>query len=317
MAGCAILGRGAAGLTRASVSERLRLLEEGPGLIDPLAILLATYRGDSPGRCMYGAGLSVYDLLALQRTHRYYSAVSFKQFVPFISDEGLQGGFRFGDAQTDDAWLVLQVLSEAAVDGVLVLNYTKVESVICERGAGRVIGALDPGSCQRSRISHRRACSRRRKGHRCMGRRFAGTGRRCALDSTAPGKPSIFPSWRLSVTQAVGFLHPVDRRPVFIFPREGMTLVGRTDVDHDDALDEEPCTSPNEVAYLIAAVASQFPALELTPDDVVSTLAGVRPVIGSRKADPSGESRDSCSLGRIWPADGHRRKADDLPAHRG
>ncbi len=65
-------------LTRASVQEREQLLREGPGLIEPLDFLLATYDGDSPGRITYGAGLTIYDLLALRWSHRYYSAQDFR-----------------------------------------------------------------------------------------------------------------------------------------------------------------------------------------------------------------------------------------------
>jgi glycerol-3-phosphate dehydrogenase len=106
------------------------------------------------------------------------------------------------------------------------------------------------------------------------------------------GSHLIFSSWRLPVAQAVSFLHPVDRRPVFAFPWEGVTLVGTTDVDHDAALDDEPHISPEEVAYLMAAVEFQFPSRELTLDDVLATFAGVRPVIGTGKDDPSKESRE-------------------------
>jgi glycerol-3-phosphate dehydrogenase len=106
------------------------------------------------------------------------------------------------------------------------------------------------------------------------------------------GSHLIFPAWRVPMAQALSFLHPVDRRPVFIFPWEGITLVGTTDVDHKQPLDEEPTISPDEVAYLMAAVDAQFPSLNLGLDDVISTFAGVRPVIGTGKTDPSKESRD-------------------------
>src|SRR4030042_445597 len=68
------------------------------------------------------------------------------------------------------------------------------------------------------------------------------------------GSHLIFPNWRLPVAQAVTFLTPFDHRPVFIFPWERVTLVGTTDVDHDGFLANEPMISPNEVAYLMAAV---------------------------------------------------------------
>lgn len=289
--GLRYLREGRLGLTRASVSERQRLLEEGPGLIDPLGFLLATYKDDSPGRRMYGAGLSVYDLLALQWTHRYYSAADFKMLAPFISDEGLQGGFRYGDAQTDDARLVLRVLGEAVADGALVLNYARVESVIREGGTGRVIGARirDSASDSGDVIDvHASVVVNATGAWADVLREQVGGVRRIR---PLRGSHLIFPSWRLPASQALSFLHPLDSRPVFIFPWEGATLVGTTDVDHDRDLDEEPGIAPVEVSYLMAAVASQFPSLGLTLDDVVSTYAGVRPVIGSGKADPSKESR--------------------------
>jgi glycerol-3-phosphate dehydrogenase len=114
------------------------------------------------------------------------------------------------------------------------------------------------------------------------------------------GSHLIFPAWRLPVAQAVSFLHPLDRRPVFIFPWEGITLVGTTDVDHDQPLDGEPAISGEEVAYLMAAVEAQFPSLQLELDDIISTFAGVRPVIGTGKADPSKESRDHV----VWEESG-------------
>jgi glycerol-3-phosphate dehydrogenase len=114
------------------------------------------------------------------------------------------------------------------------------------------------------------------------------------------GSHLIFPAWRLPLIEALSFLHPIDRRPVFIFPWEGVTLVGTTDMDHDAPLDCEPGISGDEVSYLMAAVASQFPGLDLTLDDVVSTFSGVRPVVGTGQDDPSKESRDHV----VWEESG-------------
>src|SRR5690606_26648663 len=43
------------------------------------------------------------------------------------------------------------------------------------------------------------------------------------------GSHLIFAAWRFPVAQAVSFMHPIDGRPVFAFPWEGVTLVGTTD----------------------------------------------------------------------------------------
>ncbi len=100
------------------------------------------------------------------------------------------------------------------------------------------------------------------------------------------------PGWRLPVAQAVSLMHPRDGRPVFVYPWEGVTLVGTTDVDHHADLQTETAITPDEVTYLMEAMAFQFPSLALGLDDIIATYAGVRPVIDTGKADPSKEGRD-------------------------
>jgi glycerol-3-phosphate dehydrogenase len=283
-------------LTRASVHERERLLDEGPGLIDPLGFLLATYEGDHPGRWTFSAALSVYDLLALQWSHRHYSAADFQMLAPHIVQDGLEGGFRYGDAQTDDARLVLRVIREAVADGAVALNYTAAVDLRHDDGTVRGVRLNDQVQDRSVDLYGRVIINA--TGAWADGLR----GRVGAEPRIRPlrGSHLIFPAWRLPVAQAVSFLHPVDRRPVFIFPWEGITLVGTTDVDHDQPLDGEPRIDPGEVAYLMAAVESQFPSLRLGLGDVISTFAGVRPVIGTGKADPSKESRDHV----VWEESG-------------
>ncbi len=289
-------------LTWASVRERQRLLAEGAGLIEPMGFLIATYRGDRPGRWAYRAGLSIYDLLALQWSHRYYSAEDFQFLAPHLSIEGLQGGYRYGDAQTDDARLVLRVLREAASAGGMALNYARAESLLLgEEGtpsSGQVVGVR-----LRDTLSGRTAEVRARAVINATGawadRLRAELGRPPRIRPLR-GSHLIFPGWRLPAAQALTFLHPLDRRPVFIFPWEGIALVGTTDLDHDRPLDEEPAISPEEVAYLMAGVEAQCPRLNLSLEDVLSTFSGVRPVIGTGRSDPSREPRDHV----VWEENG-------------
>ena len=294
--GLRYLKEGKVRLTRTSVRERKRLLSEGPGLIDPLGFLIATYKGDHPGRWTYSAGLSVYDLLALQWSHRHFGAKELAALAPLIEGDGLQGGFRYGDAQTDDARLVLRVIQEAVADGGTALNYVAAEELLCQHG--QVIGLV---LCDR--VRGRTAEVRARVVINATG--AWADALRSKVGAPARIRPLrgshlIFPAGRLPVTEAVTFLHPIDRRPVFIFPWEGITLVGTTDVDHDQPPGAEPAISPQEVAYLMAAVEAQFPTLGLGLEDVISTFAGVRPVIGTGQEDPSKESRDHV----VWDEQG-------------
>ena len=61
--GLRYLAQGDIRLTSESVRARNRLLRAGAGLITPLGFLLPVFRGESPGRRMYGAALAVYDAL--------------------------------------------------------------------------------------------------------------------------------------------------------------------------------------------------------------------------------------------------------------
>ncbi|HEX9090538.1 MAG TPA: glycerol-3-phosphate dehydrogenase/oxidase, partial [Anaerolineales bacterium] len=283
-------------LTRNSVHEREQLLHEGPGLIDPLGFLLTVHKGDFPGRWTYEMGLTVYDLLALRWDHAYYSPHDFQLLAPHISQDNLQGGFRFGDAQTDDARLTLRVIREAVADGATAINYVKALNFISEDG--RVRGAIlsDLLEGQQAECNARVVINATGAWADSLRKLIGGT----AQIRPLRGSHLIFPNWRLPVAQAVSFLHPFDHRPVFIFPWENVTLVGTTDVDHATPLDIEPKISPQEVSYLMAAVEYQFPSLNIRLEDVISTYAGVRPVIGCGKVNPSEESRDHV----IWEENG-------------
>lgn len=299
--GLRYLKEGKLGLTRASVRERQRLLSEGPGLIDPLAFLLTTYRGDSPGRWTFRAGLSVYDLLALQWSHRRYSPQELRLLAPYISEDGLEGGLQYGDAQTDDARLVLRVIQEAVAEGAVALNYVRAHRLLQDE-QGQVVGvelhdlARGPGAYRPVQVRGRVVINATGAWADGLRQQIGGQARIRPLR----GSHLIFPAWRLPVAQAISFLHPIDQRPMFISPWEGITLVGTTDVDHVLASETEPRISPQEVAYLMAAVEAQFPSLNLTLSDVITTFAGVRPVIGTGEVDPSKESRDHV----VWEESG-------------
>jgi len=286
--GLRYLATGQVGLTLESVREREALLDDGAGLIDPLGFLIATHKGDSPGKLTYSAGLAVYDLLALQWTHRYYKPEEFRMLAPHINTENLKGGFRYGDAQTDDARLTLRVIQEAVEAGGYALNYVQAQDTIRENDAVVGIKVQDVVTGQTAEIRAKVVINATGAWADMLRNKIGVESKMRPLR----GSHLVFPAWRLPVAQAIGFAHPLDSRPVFVLPWEGVTFIGTTDIDHPDDLNLEPRISPDEVAYLMAAVNHQFPSRNITLDDVIATWAGVRPVIGTGKDDPSKESRD-------------------------
>ena len=289
--GLRYLREGAIGLTRESVLERRQLLKDAPGLVEPQRFLIGHYQGRSPGKAMMRIGLAIYDLLGGERHRHAVNPAGYAQLAPHTNQQGLTGGSGYLDAKVDDARLVWRVLQEAQSHGATLMNYTTVEGLLIEQG--RVVGArlrLEDGT----QLEARAACVISATGAWADGLRqqLGQAGKLRPLR----GSHLLLPLWRLPVAQSISLFHPRDGRPVFAYPWEGMALVGTTDIDHPHDLNTEPGITFEEVQYLLEALQHAFPALNLTAKDIVSTYAGVRPVVSSGAADPSKETRDHIVL---------------------
>ena len=302
--GLRYIARGQLQLTRDSVRERQRLLQEAPGLVEPLSFLMPHYRGAFPGPRVFGGLLALYDALAGKRNHLYYPLQELRYLAPGLKEEGLLGGTRFFDAVTDDARLVMRVLGEARGDGGQALNGVKVIELL--RDNGRVVGLL-----AEDRESGRRFSFRSRAVAQATGAWADRLRQTNGREHIRPlrGSHLLLPAWRLPVAHAFSFMHEQDGRPVFVFPWEGATVIGTTDLDHRDSLDLDARISAAEVDYLLAACTQQFPAAAISAADVLSTWAGVRPVVsdGAAGKPPSAEKREHvlwCEPGCVTLAGG-------------
>lgn len=288
--GLRYIAKGQWRLTRDSVRERQRLLDEAPGLVEPMSFMMPHYRGGFPGPRVLGGLLSVYDALAGRRSHRFHDAQQLRYLAPGVKESNLLGGTSFVDALTDDARLVMRVLSEARAEGAVVVNGVRVEHLLRENGRvyGVQIEDCEAGSSLQLR------CGVLAVATGAWAERLRPI---AAPQQLRPlrGSHLLLPGWRLPVAQAFTFLHERDRRPVFVFPWEGATVVGTTDLDHREDLDQSASISAEELDYLLAACTQQFPGAEVTANDVLSTWSGVRPVVGSAGAQqdkPSNETRE-------------------------
>ena len=286
-------------VTRKSVKERETLMAEGKGLVDPLGFSLAAFPGDQMPKWMYGVGLAMYDALAWKWAHEAQSKDEIIKRIPPLIGSKVQGGYRYFDAQTDDARLVIRVLREAVRHGGTAINYVRADKLL-RTADGKVRGVvlkdMCPGGGSRTVeveakvvISATGAWADELRGELGKEKRLR----------KIRGSHLTFKADRLPLPEAVSLLHPRDQRAVFAIPWEGVTILGTTDVDHGD-LHEEPSISQAETEYLLEAATKAFPSFEITEKDVISTWSGVRPVIDTGKADPSKESREHA----IWKEDG-------------
>ena len=80
-------------------------------------------------------------------------------------------------------------------------------------------------------------------------------------------------------------------RIIFTIPYEtDFTLIGTTDIDHQD-LAEKPVCSPEEQDYLLQ-LASTYLKTSVTADDVVATYSGVRPLYNDAASSATAATRD-------------------------
>jgi glycerol-3-phosphate dehydrogenase len=278
-------------LTFESVHEREHLLKEGRGLVTPLPFVMANFRGDKIPGWVFGIGLTMYDIMALKWNHAAYDPAGLRGLVPQLSAPDLASGFRYFDAQTDDARLVLRVLQEATKDGTLALNYVRVEKLLKAKGRVCGVAVQDMATADGGLTTEVRArvvVSATGAWADELRKQVRGRERLRVLR----GSHIFFPQSKLPLTRAVTFLHPKDGRPVFILPWEGVTLVGTTDVDHETAPSTDLRIGAAEAEYLMESVRRVFPDLGLTLADVQSALAGIRAVVDTGKTDPSKESRE-------------------------
>ena len=304
--GLRYLREGAFGLTRESVRERGRLLQDAPGLVEPQRFLLGHYDGRSPSRRTLAAGLAIYDAMAHQRTRAFHTPAQVRMLAPHMATDQLLGASSYLDAKTDDSRLVMRVLQEAQRHGARVYNRAAVKSLL--RAGDVDVPLSSPAKPGDAGVKPGTVV-----GARIEGAGFTGHVRaRCVVNATgfwadglrsglgAPmlrplrGSHLVFPLWKLPVAQSVSLLHPRDGRPVFATPWEGVALVGTTDLDHHDDPDVEPRIAATETAYLIEALRHAFPRLDLRAADAICSFAGVRPVVDDRAGggDPSKAPRE-------------------------
>ena len=85
-----------------------------------------------------------------------------------------------------------------------------------------------------------------------------------------------FSRQRIPIEKAV--VMAVEQRILFVIPRHEMVIVGTTDTDFSgDPYDVE--VTPKDVRYVLQALHQYFPAMNLTAKDILSSYAGIRPLV--------------------------------------
>ena len=277
-----------------SVQERERLIKSNPYLVSPLAFILPIYQRYNNSTWKFELALSIYDLFAKRRMHGKYNRQEIENRFPLLNKIDLTNVLYYYDAVVDDARLVLCTLRDGIKSGGLAINYVSAEKLIFDKN-NKVIGIL---------IKNQEHKENERT------KEIFGS---AIINATGPwsdnlrmnftnskiirklrGSHLIFAKEKLPIEKAYLFIHPVDGRALFAIPWENITIIGTTDLDHPAEYEKnkpEPFITQGEIDYLLTAVNTIFPKLDLSEKDILSTFSGLRPIVCSRSVDPSKASR--------------------------
>ncbi len=276
------------GLMRESISERHTLARLAPGLVRWSPFLLPFYRGRT-SRWLYSSGLWLYDHLARttrERRHHVLGPTATLELVPGLRAQDLTGGALFYDCVTDDARLVLSLVLDAQARGARVYNYAAAEQLILRNGrvAGALIRDALTGECWEARADQVIVAA-----GPWTDLTLQRLGRSSRHDRIRPAKGVhiVLRAGRLPLRHTTLIPSAHDRRFLFVIPWYEGIVVGTTDTEYPG----DPDTVGPEradVEYILDALNWAFPNAHLGFPDLVSSYAGIRPLInapGRKTAD--------------------------------
>ena len=273
-------------LVREALKEREKLLRIAPHIIWPLRFVLPYTEGLRP-QWLLRMGLFLYDHLARLKTLPRSAAVALSRSpygVPLRPD--ITAGFLYSDCWVEDSRLVVLNAMDAAARGADVRTRTAVVSArrVGDGWRATIRDAAGAEEEVAARIVVNAAGP-------WVSETLGGTLGVDAKAAVRLVKGSHIVTRKLyEGEQAYIFQNP-DKRIVFAIPYErDFTLIGTTDVPHEAA--PGPVTiSPEETAYLCESV-DRFLKRPVTPDDVVWSYSGVRPLFDDAAKSASAVTRD-------------------------
>lgn len=286
------------GLVREALVERGILTRIAPHLTEPYPFVIPIYKDsrrnyDHPLKIR--AGLFLYDLLAGRHNfsrHRRLTREEALKLAPQLDPSGLKGAFLYYDARTNDTRLVIEVIKAANEHGAAIANYTKVESFIREGGKIKGAQLSDQLTGERLNVYAQTVVNATgiwmEETVRLGGENVNGLVRNLR---PSKGIHLTISADRLRVDAAWLIPSLTGHRFFFVVPWEGRINIGTTDTDYEGDKDS-PQAESDEVIEILNAVNSYFPRAQLSPSDVISAWAGLRPLI----TDPT--ARDTTATSR-------------------
>lgn len=279
-------------LVREALSEREVLLKVAPHLVQPLSLVIPHDSSQRPA-CLIRLGLFLYDTLGIRLGQK--SLLPGSRGVDFTTEpllgkplkETFKKGFLYADCTVDDARLVLLNALAAHQQGATIA--TRTQLLEAKRQGDLWISTLQSSVTGETFSIQSRALVNATGpwlNHVIHDRLKLQTKHTVEL---VKGSHIVVP--RFYEGDHAYLLQNTDKRVIFVIPyHQDFTMIGTTDLlyEGDPA---EVTISPEEIDYLCQIVTTYF-RRAITPQDVVNTWSGVRPLQAEEKANPSAVTRD-------------------------
>ncbi|WP_116473288.1 glycerol-3-phosphate dehydrogenase [Zobellella maritima] len=271
-------------LVKEALAEREVLLKMAPHIISPMRFRLP-HRPHLRPAWMIRIGLFLYDHLAKRATLPGSHGLKFDGTGPLLDD--ITKGFEYSDAWVDDARLVTLNARLAASHGAHI--HTRTPCIGAERQHGRWrVTVKDELSGEQRQVTAKALVN-------AAGpwvKQFFDNG----LHSRSPRNIRLVKGSHIVVPRIHNepqsyILQNEDNRIVFVIPYlDKYSLIGTTDVEYQGD-PRDVAITPDEVDYLCKVVNRHFKG-ELTPEQVVWSYSGVRPLCDDESDSPQAITRD-------------------------
>lgn len=276
-----------------ALNERQVLFNIAPHLVHPLTFILPIYKSSRVGMFKLGLGMWLYDALALFHTPKFHQRLSkgtLRSKLPSLQLTDLKGGYLYSDAYMDDDRLVIETLRSADSFGACLLNYSKVLNAKHDQ-TDRVTALQieDQTTGKKFELKAKHFISTVGPWTDLVGESLVKDWQRLLRPSK--GIHLCVPREKIPTESAIVMVTENDNRIIFAIPRGEIVIVGTTDTDFK----EDPAsvkTEHDDVTYLLKIVNDYFPGAALEESDIISSYAGVRPLVFDGSATESKTSRE-------------------------
>ncbi|MCU1560384.1 glycerol-3-phosphate dehydrogenase/oxidase [Mycetocola sp.] len=288
-----------------SIRERNILLKQAPHLVRPYPMLIPFAKGQSRPGWLLACGLMLHDVLSVGKKlplNRVVFRKRIQRSWPGLAEAGLKWGGLFQDAQVSlTERLTVELAADAHQHGAVVLTHARVEALI--QRDGRVTGLRYRDRVDKSlkEIDARVVVN---AAGPWVDEILGMTGQHDRKMGPTKGSHAVVDPFPGAPHTCIFFESPADSRPMFILPWAGRYMIGTTDLPYDGSLDVIVMDA-DETKYLLDAVNDLIPQARLTPEDVLWSYSGVRPLpYVANLDDPSQVTRDHQILSHRGELDG-------------